>query len=726
MGFDLSSNIERQLEVLHSLPVIFYICDMETKEILFLSKQAQEVLGAQQGETCYQAIYGNSDACDFCSNPDLFDDLGNPVGTVISEFYNPKLNRWFECRTQAMRWGDGRMVRLETAIDITDRVHLQDNLSPQDEYFLTVLRSIGDGVMITDQDGKVTWMNAKAQELTGWSKHQAKGLPLAQVFRIINTKTRQPCADPVSKVLQTGEVVGLANHTSLLAKNGREYQIADSAAPIRDDQGIVHGVILVFHDVTEDYRRQEELRKSEERFRGLFQHSINAIALHEIICNEEGKPVDYRFLALNSAFEEMTGLKVEKLIGKTVLEVLPGTERSWINNYGRVALTGATLDFEDYSQDLGKHYSVRAYSPRAGQFVTVFYDISQRKKMEEKLNELVFQDSLTGLYNRRYFEQEMERLSHEESHLPLSVIMGDVNGLKIINDSMGHHQGDLVLQSVANILQKACRPQDIVARWGGDEFVILMPNATPEQAQEVCLSIEEVIAQAEQSGPVPSLALGCATKNLLEEPIHEVLREAENRMYQHKMNNVESSRSTLVASLQRALAEKSHETEEHARHLQTLALALGEYIGLSDAQLDKLSLVALLHDVGKVAIPESILDKPGPLTDDEWEIMKQHCESGYRIVVTSPDLIEVAEAVLSHHENWDGSGYPRGLRGTEIPLSARIISLVDAYDAMTTDWPYRTRVTPQEALAEIRACSNSQFDPELAEEFITLMEKRLL
>ena len=155
------------------------------------------------------------------------------------------------------------------------------------------------------------------------------------------------------------------------------------------------------------------------------------------------------------------------------------------------------------------------------------------------------------------------------------------------------------------------------------------------------------------------------------------------------MISEESRRSALLFSLQQALAEKSHETEEHARNLQNLAVALGRRIGLADRELVTVSLAALLHDIGKLAIPETILDKPGPLTAEEWEVMKGHSEIGYRIVASSPDLIDVAESVLYHHERWDGKGYPIGIAGCDIPITARILALVDAFDAMTTDRAYR-------------------------------------
>jgi len=632
---------------------------------------------------------------------------------IHDAWYNPKTLRWYERHMQLLELAGGRLARLELSFAVNTLSGLGEGA-----YWRLILESIGDGVIATDGQGVVTMINPQAEKLTGWDRTSAVGKKLGEVFRTINTQTRLPVADPVDKVLATGQIAGLANHTSLLSRDGVEYQIADSAAPVKDSEGRIHGAILVFRDVSEEYRQREALRRSEERFRTLVETSINAIALHEIITDEEGRPVDYRFLEVNRAFEQLTGLSADKLIGRTVLEVLPGTEPFWIETYGRVALTGEPAELEDFSRELGRYYSVRAYSPRPGRFVTVFEDITERRLMENRLREMVYRDFLTGLHNRRYLETQKDRWEGEEN-LPLSVVIGDLNGLKIINDSMGHQKGDEYLQQAAEIFQAVSRPGDLVIRWGGDEFVLLLARTDAEEAQQICARIDELSLQS--GAAALSIALGSATKATTEETLADVLREAESRMYQQKISSAQSRRSALVLSLQQALAEKSHETEEHARSLQRLAVSLAQRVGLSDAEVVTVSLVALLHDIGKLAISESILDKPGPLSEAEWEAMRRHCEIGHRIVASSPDLVDVAVGVLHHHERWDGKGYPRGLKGEEIPIASRIVALADAFDAMTSDRPYRAALSLEEAKAEIARQAGLQFDPYLTQEFLAML-----
>jgi len=701
--------------VLEHAQAIIFLCDVRTRRVLFANRRARAEFGVREGQLCCPEQHVFPQACGCRSNEQL---LACPEQIIHDEWYNSRAGRWYERHLQLIELAGGRLARLEISFDVTESSRFR-----QGAYSRLILQSIGDAVIATDRCGTITLMNPQAEKLTGWDRESAVGRKLGEVFQIINTQTRAKVEDRVAKVLASGCIVGLANHTSLISRDGTEYHIADSAAPVKDQEGNIHGAILVFRDISEEYLRREELQRSEERFRTLMQTSINAIALHEIITDEQGRPVDYRFLEVNRAFEELTGFQAAELLGRTVREVMPGTEAYWIETYGRVALTGEQVELEDFSGELGKYFWVRAYSPKPGQFVTVFEDITERKNMENTLREMAYRDFLTGLHNRRYLESQQENWEGEE-HLPLSVVIGDVNGLKIINDSMGHQKGDEYLQRAAQVFRQVARPGDLVIRWGGDEFVLICSRTSEGEAHGLCARIGQ-LCQGSQGAPVLSIALGCATKTNREESLAQVLREAETRMYQQKLNSAESRRSALVLSLQQALAEKSHETEEHARNLQRLAVNLAQRVGLPDSTVETTSLVALLHDIGKLAISETILDKPGPLTEEEWAVMRRHSEIGHRIVASSPDLVDVAVGVIHHHERWDGTGYPSGLQGKEIPIAARIVALADAFDAMTTDRPYRAALSLEEARQEIASKAGTQFDPVLARVFLDMLEEEL-
>lgn len=349
-------------------------------------------------------------------------------------------------------------------------------------------------------------------------------------------------------------------------------------------------------------------------------------------------------------------------------------------------------------------------------------DITEDKRWQERLFHLSFHDQVTGLYNRAFFEEELRRLDTPRQ-LPLSIIMGDINGLKLVNDACGHEAGDELLRTVARIQRQTCREDDIVARWGGDEFAILLARAEEPVAWDICRRINQACAGVRNT-PVPlSVSLAAASKVWEEDSIFRVLKEAEERMYRAKMLEAKSARSNILNTLQRTLAEKTHETEEHAFRMQSFALRLGNALGLSRSDLDELILLAGLHDIGKIAVPENILNKPGRLDSEEWEMVQRHCESGYRIARSLPELVTVSEKIRAHHERWDGSGYPRGLKADDIPLLSRIVSVVDAFDVMVHGRPYRKPRSVEEAAAELDRCAGTQFDARVVNAFMPLVKR---
>ena len=378
-----------------------------------------------------------------------------------------------------------------------------------------------------------------------------------------------------------------------------------------------------------------------------------------------------------------------------------------------------------FRKDRGKIWvSLNAQVIRTPAGEPLFYegrmeDITERKRSEDRVQYLSFHDKLTGLYNRAYFEEELKR-QDTGRQLPISVILGDVNCLKLINDAFGHQEGDKLLSQIALILRESCRKEDLVARLGGDEFAIFLPRTHTGGAEEILQRIR-LFCGEKSIGPVPlSISLGTATKEKPSQDFQKILREAEERMYKNKLLEGKAIRNSFIFSFRRILGEKSYENEAHIQYLRHLALRVGCNLGLSDRELNELSLLAVWHDVGYIAIPEEILKKPAPLTGEEWKVIRRHPEIGYRIAESSNELLPIAEAILSHHERWDGIGYPLGLKGENIPLISRIVSLVDAYEVMTQGRPYKGTQSPDCSLKEIRKESGRKFDPTLVDFFLKI------
>lgn len=342
------------------------------------------------------------------------------------------------------------------------------------------------------------------------------------------------------------------------------------------------------------------------------------------------------------------------------------------------------------------------------------------KKVEQSEKEnlyLSYYDVLTGLYNRRFYEMEVERLDIEQN-LPISVIMADVNGLKMINDAFGHQLGDELLQKAADSMRKICRAKDVAARWGGDEFVVLLPKTSYEEAEIVVNRIKEICFEKMVNMVHVNMALGWATKESADVKFSETLKNAEDSMYKHKLIQNEGLRGSIINTIVKTLYEKNPREEEHSERVGEIAEKIGLAIGLSEFEASKLKVIGHLHDIGKIGIEEGILNKAGRLTEREEEEVRRHPDVGYRILCASGSLSELADCVLAHHERWDGKGYPRGISGEEIMLEARIIALADTYDAMSSERPYRKAMNEEVILHEIKRNAGYQFDPEIAQAFV--------
>jgi diguanylate cyclase (GGDEF)-like protein len=351
----------------------------------------------------------------------------------------------------------------------------------------------------------------------------------------------------------------------------------------------------------------------------------------------------------------------------------------------------------------------------------------ERRKLEKRLTYLSIHDPLTGLYNRTQFSLELERLQQPQ-FAPVGIIVGDLDGLKLINDTWGHQSGDSLLKAVATILKECCPADATVNRIGGDEFVLLLSHTTLAILEKLCHTITRAIDTYNQTSPlaegiVLSISLGFALAEAYPPNLQEVFKIADNNMYREKLNQSQSNRSAIVQTAMKLLEARDFITEGHGDRIQLLVARLGIALKLPENRVTDLKLLAQFHDIGKVGIPDNILFKPGPLTPEEFNEMKRHSEIGYRIAQSSPDLNLITDYILKHHEWWDGSGYPMGLVGKSIPLECRILSIADAYDAMTSDRPYRKALVHKHAIEELRRFAGIQFDPELVDNFITLVEE---
>lgn len=335
-----------------------------------------------------------------------------------------------------------------------------------------------------------------------------------------------------------------------------------------------------------------------------------------------------------------------------------------------------------------------------------------------KVEYLSYHDQLTTINNRTFFEEELAKLNNKK-YLPLSIVMIDVNGLKLINDAFGHTAGDELLKITSTILKENIRKNDLVARWGGDEFVLLLPNTSTEIAKQRTESILKATKNISFKYGDVSLAMGVATKTEIDQDMFKIFRLAEEIMYQEKNNVASSVRSETINTIINTLFEKSPETKDHSIRVSEYAEAIAQEMKLPENKVNDIKTIGTIHDIGKIVIDSSILEKITPLTKKEREIIYNHSLIGSRMLSSTHEYTRLAPGVLHHHERIDGTGYPNKLKGDQIPLESRIISVADAFDAMISSRPYKKNgLTIDDAIKELIQHSDTQFDKDIALLFI--------
>lgn len=474
---------------------------------------------------------------------------------------------------------------------------------------------------------------------------------------------------------------------------------------------------LIIKNETE-YTAQEAFRKSE----ALNKSIVDAIPDLLIQFDKHGTYLDVLTDDESSLIKPRS-----ELIGKRLSDVLPEDLAHKSLNCIQISLNGGCSQTLEYSliTITGFHdFEARIVPNGKDEVVAFIRDITDRKLYESRLDYYSKHDHLTGFFNRAYFEEVLSR-SHSEDKYPISIITADIDGLKLLNDTMGIRKGNEVLLALREIIKDSLRQNDLIARIDGDEYAAILPLTDYRTAELLCDKIlEGVASHNESTTSLPlSISLGLATSYTsdIDAPL-DLLNKAEESMYRNKISRQSSRSNRVVQALIAALEERDYITNGHADRVQQLCLKLGEKAGLSSHQLSDLALLSRVHDLGKVGIPDRILFKPSSLDQEEWGIMRQHPEKGYRIASASVDLAGIAPLILKHHEHWDGNGYPLKLKGEEIPIECRILSIVDAYDAMTNDRPYSKARTKHEAVTEIKRCSGQQFDPALVELFTKIVK----
>jgi len=371
----------------------------------------------------------------------------------------------------------------------------------------------------------------------------------------------------------------------------------------------------------------------------------------------------------------------------------------------------------------------------------------ENARLFDETKRLATTDPLTSVLNRRALEEvfQKEVAKAQRYDRPLSIIILDLDDFKLFNDTYGHIFGDQALKEMANTLKSSCRKVDVIGRYGGDEFTIILPETNSSGCIRVAKRLLEHIQNTSLVTPdgnkiSVSVSMGIASYPEDTSDPEKLLSLADTAMYRAKLaggnqyltissevsqKESEPKFDTFIGLIN-AIDSKDNYTFKHCRDVAKYACTLGEVLGLSQEDLGILKIAGELHDIGKIGIPPEILKKPGSLNEEEWKIIKEHPRLGFLILNQLPKMEKLLQAVLHHHERYDGKGYPSGLQGADIPLLARILTVADAYSAMKSNRPYRKALSKKEILKELKTNMGKQFDPEIANKFIELLEKGLI
>lgn len=389
---------------------------------------------------------------------------------------------------------------------------------------------------------------------------------------------------------------------------------------------------------------------------------------------------------------------------------------------------GTHVDDEVFWRTDGTSFDVEYYSypqVKNGEIigaVVTFMDISDRKQKEAEIQYLGYHDTLTGLHNRRCFEEKRVKIDIPDN-LPLSVIFADINGLKMTNDIFGHTAGDELIKKSSEILKLVCRQNDVVARIGGDEFIILLPKTTEENAERILARIKSGFMDARVAAIKCSISLGLDIKRSPDQSLDETMAYAENAMYKDKAMNRKSTNKDIIDTIIETLHTKNPREKQHSVAVSELCSKIGMALHLTETEISKLNRVGYLHNIGKVVMDESSLSKDA-LSDEELEKIQQHSAAGYRILSLFDDTLDLAEYVYRHHERWDGTGFPKGMKGEQIPLLSRIITVVDTYNRVLNSQELPLEERKLAALKMIKEGAGTKFDPQIVKLFTKIIGEK--
>lgn len=586
-----------------------------------------------------------------------------------------------------------------------------------------ILDSTAESIYGIDLNGNCTFINDSGVQALGYDDESQ--LIGKNMHRQIHHSYKNGEPIPIEEcMINKALTEGKGSHVNdevLWRKDGTWFSVEYYSYP-QFLEGEVVGAVVTFMDNTHRKKMEEMVLNEKELFK------TTLLSVGDGVISTDSKGV---ITIMNPVAEKLTGWSNQEAIGKPLEEVLviinECSKEICKSPAKQVLESGKVVEMDMNTILISKNKDLVPIEDSAAPIrdghgniagvVIVFRDCTDKKQKLDRIEYLSMHDQLTGLYNRWYMKDAMRRLDTERN-LPFTIMVIDVNGLKLVNDVFGHDMGDRLLKIVSEVLKSALRAEDIMGRVGGDEFLVLLPKTDKIQAKNIKNRILKAISNEKLDSVIISVAIGYSTKKNKDESLKDIRISADNEMYKDKLSYGKIMRSQTIKNVLRNINFKYDEEQIHTERVSQYCQLIAIAMNFSKKEIQEIKTAGLLHDIGKVVVPPELLNKIEKLTDEEFELIKVHPETSYQILRSVDEYAAFATDVLYHHEHWDGSGYPQGLKGEEIPLNSRIIAVADAYEAMTAKRPYKETKTEDEAIAELKRCAGTQFDPDIVKVFI--------
>ncbi len=590
-----------------------------------------------------------------------------------------------------------------------------------DLQFQRIIESLPLSVAIVSLDGILRYANTKCLELFELDQSVIGTRSTLDLW--VDERKRGLW---ISALDQKNHVSDFEMH--LKTATGKEFWAIGSGINIQYQD--ITCILSTQIDITERKRIESALKSSEEKYRLLTEFTSDVIWILDLkrqnfsyispsIYYLTGyTPDEAILLDLEASFTAESVMILREAIERDLREFLlnPDAPKSYRLEIRQKCKSGDVIWVEVSSK-------YRYNEAGEIEIVGVSRNIEERKKTEREVLFLSYHDQLTGLYNRRFYVEELQRMNFRRN-LPMTLVIADINGLKLTNDAFGHLAGDNLLRKFTAILNRELRAEDMAARIGGDEFVLLLPKMDSGETERLINQIKAEIRNEKTDNVVLSVSFGWATKEKVEDDFEALFIQAEDKMYHSKLIESTDMKNETIRLAMRKLYQKNPTEQEHSKRVGTLCREMGVAMGLTDGEQLELELLGRMHDIGKIGVQEGILSKPEKLSETEWLEIKRHPEIGYQILRTADEYVHIAESVLSHHERVDGKGYPRNLKLDDIPPQARILAIAEAYDVMLHGDLYKKPIGKKDAEKELLAHSGTQFDSEIIEIFLEMVSGR--